>query len=158
MWLLHVYLSWEVEPALSCLARGCASCTGVDTFLLPLHAVRRAGWAGSAWLIEWDGMIGRGRRCVALCSFTSSGHYYACIYDGILHCDDMIWSAFLFEPHWQVQAHTAGAMVDENNWVFSLPHRLIWEICNTPIFIFMKETGWVVNLIVLSSASQFVTE
>ncbi|XP_051222280.1 uncharacterized protein [Lolium perenne] len=41
-----------------------------------------------------------------------------------------------------VQAHGADAMVDEENCVFFLPHRPRGEICDTPIFLFMKGTAW----------------
>ncbi|KAF0901175.1 hypothetical protein E2562_038187 [Oryza meyeriana var. granulata] len=40
-----------------------------------------------------------------------------------------------------VQAHGADAMVDEDNCVFFLPHRPRGEICEPPIFLFMKGTG-----------------
>lgn len=40
-----------------------------------------------------------------------------------------------------MQAHGADAMVDEDNCVFFLPHRPRGEICETPIFLFMKGTG-----------------
>uniref|UniRef100_A0A0D9UVR7 OTU domain-containing protein n=1 Tax=Leersia perrieri TaxID=77586 RepID=A0A0D9UVR7_9ORYZ len=41
-----------------------------------------------------------------------------------------------------VQAHGADAMVDEENCVFFLPHRPRGEICEPPIFLFMKGTAW----------------
>ncbi|CAL4977228.1 unnamed protein product [Urochloa decumbens] len=41
-----------------------------------------------------------------------------------------------------VQAHGADAMVDEDNCVFFLPHRPRGEICEPPIFLFMKGTAW----------------
>ncbi|KQK02782.1 uncharacterized protein LOC100822955 [Brachypodium distachyon] len=41
-----------------------------------------------------------------------------------------------------VQAHGADAMVDEDNCVFFLPHRPRGEICDAPIFLFMKGTAW----------------
>lgn len=41
-----------------------------------------------------------------------------------------------------VQAHGSDAMVDEENCVFFLPHRPRGKICETPIFLFMKGTGW----------------
>ncbi|KAK0574402.1 hypothetical protein LWI29_023019 [Acer saccharum] len=41
-----------------------------------------------------------------------------------------------------VQAHGSDAMVDEENCVFFLPHRPRSEICEPPIFLFMKGTGW----------------
>ncbi|XP_020111037.1 uncharacterized protein LOC109726016 [Ananas comosus] len=41
-----------------------------------------------------------------------------------------------------VQAHGSDAMVDEDNCVFFLPHRPRGQICETPIFLFMKGTGW----------------
>ncbi|KAG6536061.1 uncharacterized protein LOC122022676 [Zingiber officinale] len=41
-----------------------------------------------------------------------------------------------------VQAHGADAMVDENNCVFFLPHCPRGPICEPPIFLFMKGTGW----------------
>ncbi|KAH9708100.1 hypothetical protein KPL70_012777 [Citrus sinensis] len=41
-----------------------------------------------------------------------------------------------------VQAHGSDAMVDEENCVFFLPHRPRSDICEPPIFLFMKGTGW----------------
>ncbi|XP_062206777.1 uncharacterized protein LOC133908667 [Phragmites australis] len=41
-----------------------------------------------------------------------------------------------------VQAHGADAMVDEENCVFFLPHRPRGDICEPPIFLFMKGTAW----------------
>ncbi|VFQ65017.1 unnamed protein product [Cuscuta campestris] len=41
-----------------------------------------------------------------------------------------------------VQAHGSDAMVDEDNCIFFLPHRPRSEICEPPIFLFMKGTGW----------------
>ncbi|XP_072961782.1 uncharacterized protein [Typha angustifolia] len=41
-----------------------------------------------------------------------------------------------------VQAHGSDAMVDEDNCVFFLPHRPRVQICEPPIFLFMKGTGW----------------
>ena len=41
-----------------------------------------------------------------------------------------------------MQAHGADAMVDEDNCVFFLPHRPRGEICEAPIFLFMKGTAW----------------
>ncbi|XP_039133225.1 LOW QUALITY PROTEIN: uncharacterized protein LOC120270273 [Dioscorea cayenensis subsp. rotundata] len=41
-----------------------------------------------------------------------------------------------------VQAHGSDAMVDEENCVFFLPHRPRGQICEAPIFLFMKGTGW----------------
>ncbi|OMO56263.1 Ovarian tumor, otubain [Corchorus capsularis] len=41
-----------------------------------------------------------------------------------------------------VQAHGSDAMVDEDNCVFFLPHRPRSEICEPPLFLFMKGTGW----------------
>lgn len=41
-----------------------------------------------------------------------------------------------------VQAHGSDAMVEEENCVFFLPHRPRSEICDSPIFLFMKGTGW----------------
>ncbi|WOL11441.1 hypothetical protein Cni_G20203 [Canna indica] len=41
-----------------------------------------------------------------------------------------------------VQAHGSDAMVDENNCLFFLPHRPRGPICEPPIFLFMKGTGW----------------
>ncbi|CAM0878771.1 unnamed protein product [Alopecurus aequalis] len=41
-----------------------------------------------------------------------------------------------------VQAHGVDAMVDEDNCVFFLPHRPRGEICDAPIFLFMKGTAW----------------
>ncbi|KAK3160074.1 hypothetical protein QOZ80_1BG0054900 [Eleusine coracana subsp. coracana] len=41
-----------------------------------------------------------------------------------------------------VQAHGTDAMVDEDNCVFFLPHRPRGEICEPPIFLFMKGTAW----------------
>ncbi|KAJ0972559.1 hypothetical protein J5N97_020518 [Dioscorea zingiberensis] len=41
-----------------------------------------------------------------------------------------------------VQAHGSDAMVDEENCVFFLPHRPRGQICEPPIFLFMKGTGW----------------
>ncbi|KAL3818712.1 hypothetical protein ACJIZ3_004617 [Penstemon smallii] len=41
-----------------------------------------------------------------------------------------------------VQAHGSDAMVDEDNCVFFLPHRPRCDICEPPIFLFMKGTGW----------------
>lgn len=41
-----------------------------------------------------------------------------------------------------VQAHGSDAMVDEENCVFFLPHRPRGQICDLPIFLFMKGTGW----------------
>ncbi|WOL12857.1 hypothetical protein Cni_G21625 [Canna indica] len=40
-----------------------------------------------------------------------------------------------------VQAHGLDAMVDENTCVFFLPHRPRVQICEHPIFLFMKGTG-----------------
>ncbi|EMS51751.1 hypothetical protein TRIUR3_05437 [Triticum urartu] len=40
-----------------------------------------------------------------------------------------------------VQAHGTDAMVDEDNCVFFLPHLPRGEICDVPIFLFMKGTG-----------------
>uniref|UniRef100_A0A804N191 Gap junction beta-4 protein n=2 Tax=Zea mays TaxID=4577 RepID=A0A804N191_MAIZE len=40
-----------------------------------------------------------------------------------------------------VQAHGADAMVDEDNCVFFLPHRPRGEVCEPPIFLFMKGTA-----------------
>ena len=42
----------------------------------------------------------------------------------------------------QLQAHGSDAMVDEDNCVFFLPHRPRSEICEAPLFLFMKGTGW----------------
>ncbi|KAI0515682.1 hypothetical protein KFK09_008348 [Dendrobium nobile] len=41
-----------------------------------------------------------------------------------------------------VQSHGSDAMVDEENCVFFFPHRPWGEICETPLFLFMKGTGW----------------
>ncbi|KAI5004839.1 hypothetical protein ZWY2020_032082 [Hordeum vulgare] len=41
-----------------------------------------------------------------------------------------------------VQAHGTDAMVDEDNCVFFLPHLPRGEICDVPIFLFMKGTAW----------------
>lgn len=41
-----------------------------------------------------------------------------------------------------VQAHGSDAMVDEENCVFFLPHRPRSQICEPPLFLFMKGTGW----------------
>ncbi|KAM0934871.1 hypothetical protein DsansV1_C30g0215101 [Dioscorea sansibarensis] len=41
-----------------------------------------------------------------------------------------------------VQAHGSDAMVDEENCVFFLPHRPRGQICEPPMFLFMKGTGW----------------
>lgn len=41
-----------------------------------------------------------------------------------------------------VQAHGADAMVDEDNCVFFLPHSPRGEVCEPPIFLFMKGTAW----------------
>ncbi|XP_075504686.1 uncharacterized protein LOC142542120 [Primulina tabacum] len=41
-----------------------------------------------------------------------------------------------------VQAHGSDAMVDEENCVFFLPHHPRSEICEPPLFLFMKGTGW----------------
>ncbi|CAD5177427.1 unnamed protein product [Musa acuminata subsp. malaccensis] len=41
-----------------------------------------------------------------------------------------------------VQAHGSDAMVDENDCVFFLPHSPRVQICEPPIFLFMKGTGW----------------
>eukprot|EP00249_Psilotum_nudum_P018530 c26853_g1_i1 orf=597-1658(-) len=41
-----------------------------------------------------------------------------------------------------VQAHGADAMVSEENCVFFLPHRPRGEIQHSPVFLFMKGTGW----------------
>ncbi|KAK9276043.1 hypothetical protein L1049_005574 [Liquidambar formosana] len=41
-----------------------------------------------------------------------------------------------------VQAHGSDAMVDEENCVFFLPHRPRSQICEHPLFLFMKGTGW----------------
>ncbi|CAI9093153.1 OLC1v1028578C1 [Oldenlandia corymbosa var. corymbosa] len=40
-----------------------------------------------------------------------------------------------------VQAHGSDAMVDEDNCVFFLPHVPSSEICEPPLFLFMKGTG-----------------
>lgn len=40
-----------------------------------------------------------------------------------------------------MQAHGSDAMVDEENCVFFLPHRPRSDICEPPIFLFMKGTG-----------------
>lgn len=51
-------------------------------------------------------------------------------------------SSFLVLLVWlQVQAHGSDAMVDEENCVFFLPHRPRSDICEPPIFLFMKGTG-----------------
>jgi hypothetical protein len=56
-----------------------------------------------------------------------------------------------------VQAHGADAMVDEDNCVFFLPHHPRGEICEPPIFLFMKGTGalQIMNLALLSSANHY---
>ncbi|KAG0480681.1 hypothetical protein HPP92_011539 [Vanilla planifolia] len=41
-----------------------------------------------------------------------------------------------------VQSHGSDAMVDDDNSVFFLPHRPWGEICELPLFLFMKGTGW----------------
>ncbi|XP_041014305.1 uncharacterized protein LOC121257381 [Juglans microcarpa x Juglans regia] len=41
-----------------------------------------------------------------------------------------------------VQAHGSDAMVEEENCVFFLPHRPRSQICEPPLFLFMKGTGW----------------
>ncbi|KAJ3683258.1 hypothetical protein LUZ60_013485 [Juncus effusus] len=41
-----------------------------------------------------------------------------------------------------VQSHGSDAMVDEDNCVFFLPHAPRGPICDSPIFLFMKGTGW----------------
>ncbi|KAJ0988798.1 hypothetical protein J5N97_007154 [Dioscorea zingiberensis] len=41
-----------------------------------------------------------------------------------------------------VQAHGADAMVEEEHCVFFLPHNPRGHICEPPIFLFMKGTGW----------------
>ncbi|KAM0935947.1 hypothetical protein DsansV1_C27g0198201 [Dioscorea sansibarensis] len=41
-----------------------------------------------------------------------------------------------------VQAHGSDAMIDEENCVFFLPHSPRGQICEPPIFLFMKGTGW----------------
>ncbi|KAG6651362.1 uncharacterized protein LOC122313920 isoform X1 [Carya illinoinensis] len=41
-----------------------------------------------------------------------------------------------------VQAHGSDAMVEEENCVFFLPHRPRGQICEPPLFLFMKGTGW----------------
>ncbi|KAG6425517.1 hypothetical protein SASPL_115958 [Salvia splendens] len=41
-----------------------------------------------------------------------------------------------------LQAHGSDAMVEEDNCVFFLPHRPRSEICEAPLFLFMKGTGW----------------
>lgn len=41
-----------------------------------------------------------------------------------------------------VQSHGSDAMVDEENCVFFFPHRPRGEICESPLFLFMKGTGW----------------
>ncbi|KAG0480675.1 hypothetical protein HPP92_011533 [Vanilla planifolia] len=40
-----------------------------------------------------------------------------------------------------VQSHGSDAMVDDDNSVFFLPHRPWGEICELPLFLFMKGTG-----------------
>ena len=40
-----------------------------------------------------------------------------------------------------MQAHGSDAMVDEENCVFFLPHRPRSQICEPPLFLFMKGTG-----------------
>ncbi|KAF8118149.1 hypothetical protein N665_0006s0142 [Sinapis alba] len=41
-----------------------------------------------------------------------------------------------------VQAHGSDGMVDEENCVFFLPHKPRSEIIESPLFLFMKGTGW----------------
>ncbi|KAK8969394.1 hypothetical protein KSP40_PGU003936 [Platanthera guangdongensis] len=41
-----------------------------------------------------------------------------------------------------VQSHGRDAMVDDENCVFFFPHRPRGEIQETPLFLFMKGTGW----------------
>ncbi|KAK4763137.1 hypothetical protein SAY86_008905 [Trapa natans] len=41
-----------------------------------------------------------------------------------------------------VQVHGSDAMVDEENCVFFLPHNPRSEICDPPVFLLMKGTGW----------------
>lgn len=41
-----------------------------------------------------------------------------------------------------LQAHGSDGMVEEDNCVFFLPHRPRGKICEPPMFLFMKGTGW----------------
>ncbi|CAN6810911.1 unnamed protein product [Brassica oleracea] len=41
-----------------------------------------------------------------------------------------------------VQAHGADGMVEEENCVFFLPHKPRSEVIESPLFLFMKGTGW----------------
>ncbi|XP_020570730.1 uncharacterized protein LOC110017911 [Phalaenopsis equestris] len=41
-----------------------------------------------------------------------------------------------------IQSHGSDAMVDEEHCVFFFPHRPRGEICESPLFLFMKGTGW----------------
>ncbi|KAF8050929.1 hypothetical protein N665_1854s0012 [Sinapis alba] len=41
-----------------------------------------------------------------------------------------------------VQAHGSDAMVEEENCVFFLPHKPRSEVIESPVFLFMKGTGW----------------
>ncbi|CAH8389942.1 unnamed protein product [Eruca vesicaria subsp. sativa] len=41
-----------------------------------------------------------------------------------------------------VQAHGSDGMVEEENCVFFLPHKPRSEVIESPVFLFMKGTGW----------------
>ena len=42
----------------------------------------------------------------------------------------------------KVQAHGSDGMVEEENCVFFLPHKPRSEVIESPVFLFMKGTGW----------------
>ncbi|KAL0696478.1 hypothetical protein Bca4012_063658 [Brassica carinata] len=42
----------------------------------------------------------------------------------------------------QVQAHGSDEMEEEENCVFFLPHNPRSEVIESPVFVFMKGTGW----------------
>lgn len=41
-----------------------------------------------------------------------------------------------------MQAHGSDEMVEEENCVFFLPHKPRSEVIESPVFLFMKGTGW----------------
>jgi hypothetical protein len=143
-------------------------------------------WADSALLIEWDGVVDAvhpsvcaGRRSIwqerwGLCGFVRLHIAIQCLTIELKR-EYFVVKSVLSYCKWCLAMEVATIMPASMmvfyivmilfDWHFCLHgidwcKRKVWEICNTFIFLFMKDEGnrWVVNLIVLSSGRQYATE